>query len=61
MKKHVIIIIVILVMIMIFSFLDSHKEKYMDENDVVFYPSNIRTRDYQDMIAITESQIIKTT
>jgi hypothetical protein len=61
MKKHVIIIIVILVMIMIFSFLGSRKEKYMDENDVVFYPSNIRTRDYQDIIAITESQIIKTT
>ncbi len=37
------------------------KEKYMNEDDVVFYPSNIRTRDYQDLIAITESQIIKTT
>jgi hypothetical protein len=43
------------------SFLGSNKEKYIDENDVVFYPSNIRTRDYQDIIAITESQIIKTT
>lgn len=61
MKKHIIIIIVILVMITIFSFLGSSKEKYMDENDVVFYPSNLRTRDYQDMIAITESQIIRTT
>lgn len=61
MKKHIIIIIVILVIITIFSFLGSHKEKYMDENDVVFYPSNLRTRDYQDIIAITESQIIKTT
>jgi hypothetical protein len=61
MKKHIIIIIVILVMITIFSFLGSSKEKYMDENDVVFYPSQLRTRDYQDMIAITESQIIKTT
>jgi hypothetical protein len=61
MKKHIIIIIVILVMITIFSFLGSSKEKYMDENDVVFYPSNLRTRDYQDIIAITESQIIRTT
>lgn len=61
MKKHIIIIIVILVMITIFSFLGSTKEKYMDENDVVFYPSQLRTRDYQDMIAITESQIIRTT
>jgi hypothetical protein len=48
-------------MITIFSFLGSSKEKYMDENDVVFYPSQLRTRDYQDMIAITESQIIRTT
>jgi hypothetical protein len=48
-------------MITIFSFLGSSKEKYMDENDIVFYPSNLRTRDYQDMIAITESQIIKNT
>jgi hypothetical protein len=48
-------------MITLFSFLGSSKEKYMDENDVVFYPSNLRTRDYQDMIAITESQIIKNT
>ena len=61
MKKHILIIIVILVMITIFSFLGSSKEKYMDENDIVFYPSNLRTRDYQDMIAITESQIIKNT
>ena len=61
MKKHILIIIVILVMITLFSFLGSSKEKYMDENDVVFYPSNLRTRDYQDMIAITESQIIKNT
>jgi len=60
MKKHIIVIIVILVMITLFSFLGSSKEKYMDENDVVFYPSNLRTRDYQDMIAITESQIIRT-
>ncbi len=60
MKKHILIIIVILVMITLFSFLGSSKEKYMDENDVVFYPSNLRTRDYQDMIAITESQIIRT-
>ncbi len=61
MKKHILIIIVILVMITIFTFLGSSKEKYMDENDVVFYPSQLRTRDYQDMIAITESQIIRTT
>lgn len=61
MKKHILIIIIILVMITIFSFLGSSKEKYMDENDVVFYPSQLRTRDYQDMIAITESQIIRTT
>ena len=61
MKKHILIIIVILVMITIFTFLGSSKEKYMDENDIVFYPSNLRTRDYQDMIAITESQIIRTT
>jgi uncharacterized protein YxeA len=61
MKKHILIIIAILVMITIFSFLGSTKEKYMDENDVVFYPSQLRTRDYQDMIAITESQIIRTT
>lgn len=61
MKKHIIIIIVILVMITMFSFLLPRKEKYMDENDVVFYPSQLRTRDYQDMIAITESQIIRTT
>ena len=61
MKKHILIIIAILVMITLFSFLGSSKEKYMDENDVVFYPSQLRTRDYQDMIAITESQIIRTT
>ena len=58
--KPLIIIISILLIIIILGFLDK-KEKYMDENDVVFYPSNIRTRDYQDIIAITESQIIKTT
>jgi hypothetical protein len=61
MKNHTIIIIIILTIIIILSFLGSSKEKYMDENDVVFYPSNLRTRDYQDIIAITESQIIRTT
>ena len=59
--KPIIIIIIILVIITMLSFLGSNKEKYIDENDVVFYPSNIRTRDYQDIIAITESQIIRTT
>jgi hypothetical protein len=50
-------IILLCIVLLMISF---KKEKYMNE-DVVFYPSNIRTRDYQDLIAITESQIIKTT
>ena len=41
------------------------KENYNDDNDSNnneddFYLSNMRTRDYQDVISITESQIIDT-
>lgn len=48
-------------MFMIINNVLGKRENYTDENDIVFYPSNIRTRDYQDIISITESQIIKTT
>ena len=36
------------------------KENYNDNNEDDFYLSNMRTRDYQDVISITESQIIDT-
>ena len=36
------------------------KENYNDNNEDDFYLSNVRTRDYQDVISITESQIIDT-
>ena len=36
------------------------KENYNDNNEDDFYLSNMRTRDYQDVISITESQVIDT-
>lgn len=36
------------------------KENYNDNNEDDFYLSNVRTRDYQDVISITESQVIDT-
>jgi hypothetical protein len=38
------------------------KEYYLSKNDREdsFYLSNVRTRDFQDVISITESQIITT-
>lgn len=40
----------------------SSKEYYLGENDRedTFYLSNVRTRDFQDVISITESQLIQT-
>ena len=40
----------------------NNKENYLGEKDIddSFYLSNIRTRDLQDVISITESQLIET-
>ena len=37
-----------------------HESYINNQNDGGFYLSDIRTRDYQDVISITESQLIKT-
>ncbi len=68
-KTFVSIIIVVLFLILglwtsNFYFHDKKiKESYISgfEVDDSFYLSDIRTRDYQDVISITESQLIQTT
>jgi hypothetical protein len=70
------IILIIFFIFFIFKFLDTHKktnlnlnlikENYIDDTDNSsdeddFYLSKMKTKDYQDVISITESQLIKTT
>ena len=70
-KNILFIIIFISLGFLLFLFLDTNltnknyqlkeiKENYNDDNEDDFYLSNMRTRDYQDVISITESQIIDT-
>ena len=68
-KNILLIFIFILLGFLLFLFLDTNltkknyqeiKENYNDDNEDDFYLSNMRTRDYQDVISITESQIIDT-
>jgi len=61
-KKTIISIILLLLFLLVLLLLNMNmnnikiKENYDDED--VFYLSNMRTRDYQDVISITESQVI---
>ena len=68
-KNILLIFIFILLGFLLFLFLGTNltkknyqeiKENYNDDNEDDFYLSNMRTRDYQDVISITESQIIDT-
>ena len=68
-KSILLIFIFISLGFLLFLFLDTNltkknyqeiKENYNDNNEDDFYLSNMRTRDYQDVISITESQVIDT-
>ena len=62
-KKTIISIILLLLFLLVLLLLLNMnmnnikiKENYDDED--VFYLSNMRTRDYQDVISVTESQVV---
>jgi hypothetical protein len=65
-KNKIIIISIILILLLLFLLVlllnmnnkmnNKIKENYNDED--VFYLSDMRIRDYQDVISITESQVI---
>ena len=61
-KKTIILIILLLLFLLVLllnmnNYINNKiKENYDDED--VFYLSNMRTRDYQDVISVTESQIV---
>ena len=71
-SKLLIVFLIILIIFFIFKFLDTKtdlnlnliKENYIDDTDNSFdeddfYLSKMKTKDYQDIISITESQLLK--
>jgi hypothetical protein len=59
---NVIIMLTLILILGLWLFNFNNKENYLGEKDIddSFYLSNIRTRDLQDVISITESQLIET-
>lgn len=57
-KKTIILIILLLLFLLVLLLNMNNKieENYNDED--VFYLSNMRIRDYQDVISVTESQVV---